>query len=245
MSNQSPQAQEPGRDQGGARLPTVGDTVVVIHRVLAPPGALVQPGAPRDSTIATLLRAPDVVREGDSVRIAYTLTVWSAGRHEVVLPGAIVVGIDGKVDTLADARIGLEVASLLPADTPIESIPPQAARPWVPRADRTELPFLVILPLVAALILLAGWLWRRRGPAIPPPPAVPAPVPDPDRLAGWLVAGEAGLVVDHLLHDPAGLPAGWPAAVAEVRFTPGADSRLAELAREGLARHNAGGGDEG
>jgi hypothetical protein len=173
MSNQSPRTQEHGRDQGGARLPTVGDTVVVIHRVLAPPGALVQPGAPRDSTIATLLRAPDVVREGDSVRIAYTLTVWSAGRHEVVLPGAIVVGIDGKVDTLADARIGLEVASLLPADTPIESIPPQAARPWVPRADRTELPFLVILPLVAALILLAGWLWRRRGPAIPPPPRDP------------------------------------------------------------------------
>lgn len=235
-------AQEPARDQGGARSPLVGDTVLVIHRVLAPPGALVQPRAPGDSLIATLLRAPEVVREGDSVRIAYTLTVWSAGRHEVVLPGAIVIGMDGQVDTLADSRVRLDVTSLLPADIPIETIAPQAARPWVPRADRTELPFLVALPIVALLLLLAGWAWRRRGPVIPPPAAAPPAASDADRLSAWLAAGEAGLVVDHLMQHAAELPGGWQEAVREVRFTPGADARLAELAREGLARHHPGGG---
>lgn len=234
--------QDPGQDQGGARPPTVGDTLLVIQRVLAPPGALVQPRAPDDSMIATLLRAPDVVREGDSVRIAYTLTVWSAGRHEVVLPGAIVIGRDGQVDTLADSRVRLDVSSLLPADTPIETIAPQAARPWVPRADRTALPFLVTLPIVALLLLVAAWAWRRRGPALSPPVASPPATPDADRLGRWLAAGEVGLVVDHLMQPATDLPTGWREAVRELRFMPGADDRLAQLAREGLERHRPLGG---
>ena len=89
------------QDQAPQR-PTVGDTLTVVQRVPAPAGALVQPRLPDDSLVATVLGVPSVQREGDSVRIAYTVTVWAPGRHELRLPGALVLGPDGAVDTLAD-----------------------------------------------------------------------------------------------------------------------------------------------
>lgn len=222
--------------QGGAQRPTVGDTVNVVQRIAAPPGALVQPRAPTDSSLATLLGPPEVSREGDSVRIGYTLSVWSAGRNELVLPGAILIRPDGTVDTLPDARVQLDVASVLPEGARPETVTPQNARPWVPRADRTMLPWLVLLPMVCALLALAAWGWRRRGP-LPPPHAAPG-MPDVSgaRLARWLEAGEAGMVVDHLmprLADRAEADA-WRAAVAAVRFTADSDVALAALARDGL-----------
>jgi hypothetical protein len=215
----------------------VGDTVNVVQRIAAPPGSLVQPRALTDSSLATLLGPPEVAREGDSVRIGYTLSVWAAGRNELVLPGAVVIRPDGTVDTLPDARVQLDVASVLPAGTRPEAVTPQAARPWVPRADRTVLPFLVFLPIVLALLALGAWAWRRRGPIPPPqrPPAVPhVPV---ERLHAWLHAGQAGMVVDHLMPRLADRPEAdaWREAVAAVRFTPGGETALAELARAGMA----------
>ncbi len=225
------------QDQGGAQRPTVGDTINVVQRIAAPPGALVQPRALTDSSLATLLGPPDVSREGDSVRIGYTLSVWAAGRNELVLPGAVVIGTDGRVDTLPDARVQLDVASVLPEGARPEAVTPQAARPWVPRADRTALPFLVLLPIVIALLALAAWAWRRRGP-LPPPVAPPmAPHVSVQRLAAWLDAGEAGVVVDHLMPRLAGRAdaEAWREAVAAVRFTPGGETALAGLARDGIA----------
>lgn len=227
-----------GQEQGGASRPTVGDSIHVVQRIAAAPGALVQPRAPRDSTLATLLGPPEVSREGDSVRISYTLSVWAAGRNELVLPGAVVIRTDGRVDTLPDARVRLDVASVLPEGARPEAVTPQAARPWVPRADRTILPLLVLVPITLALCALGAWAWRRRGPI--PPPTLPSVVPEVPvaRLAAWLEAGEAGLVVDHLmprLTGRAGTEA-WRAAVDEVRFTAGSEGALAALAREGLAR---------
>jgi hypothetical protein len=107
----------------------------------------------------------------------------------------------------------------------------------VPRADRTLLPLLVLLPVACALLALAAWAWRRRGPVPPPiaPPAIPhVPV---ERLAAWLDAGEAGLVVDHLAPRVSGHPEGgaWREAVAAVRFTADGESALVALARDGLA----------
>jgi hypothetical protein len=225
------------QDQGGARRPTVGDTVNVVQRIAAPPGALVQPRSPTDSSLATLLGPPEVSREGDSVRIGYTLSVWAAGRSELVLPGAVVIRPDGRVDTMPDARVLLDVASVLPAGARPEAVTPQAARPWVPRADRTLLPALILLPIVCVFLALGAWAWRRRGP-IPPPIAPPegARVPA-ERLAAWLTAGEAGLVVDHLMPRLAGRAEAdvWREAVAAVRFTAGGEAALADLARDGIA----------
>lgn len=233
------------QDQGRARRPTVGDTVNVVQRIAAPPGALVQPRSPSDSSLATLLGPPEVSREGDSVRIGYTLSVWAAGRTELILPGAVVIRPDGRADTLPDARVLLDVASVLPAGARPETVTPQAARPWVPRADRTLLPALVLLPMVCLLLALGAWVWRRRGP-IPPPIPAPAGVRVPaDRLTVWLEAGEAGIVVDHLMPRLAGRPEAdaWREAVTAVRFTAGGEAALADLARDGMALLAAGMGD--
>jgi len=215
---------------------TVGDTTTVVYRVMVPPGALVQPRAPTDTTIATLLGSPMVTREGDSVRVAFTVTLWAPGRHTLVLPGAIVVRTDGRIDTLPDSRVSIDVASVLPSDRPVATVTPKQARPWVARADRTLLPWAVAGAVLLVVVAAAIWHWRRRGPA--PAVAAPRELPrvDTERLAAWIAAGEARLAVQHLeaaLRDRAAA-ADWVERAAAVRFAPESGPELAALADEGL-----------
>lgn len=221
--------------QGRGRT-TVGDTTTVVYRVLVPPGALVQPRAPTDTTIATLLGSPVVTREGDSVRVAFTVTLWAPGRHTLVLPGAIVVRSDGRIDTLPDSRVLIDVASVLPPGRAVATVTPKQARPWVARADRTLLPWAVAGVLLLLVTAAAIWHWRRRGPmpAVLSPHASPSA--DADRLAAWIAAGEARLVVQHLEVALRGRQksAEWIERAAAVRFAPEAGAELAALADEGL-----------
>jgi hypothetical protein len=223
------------RQQQAARF-TVGDTTTIVHRVSVPQGALVQPRGPADTTIATLLGLPRVSREGDSVRIAYTVTLWAPGPQTVVLPGAIVARLDGRIDTLPDARVAVQVGSLLPTDRPAAQVAPRQARPWVPRADRTFLPWGVAAILLTLLALVGWWHWRRRGPQPPrvAPPA--APGTDLALLRRWVALGETRLAVQHLEPLLAAHPqaAAWQEQVAEVRFAPTDEERLRALADEGL-----------
>lgn len=217
--------------------PRVGDTVTVVQRVAAPGGAVVQARGPTDSAIATLWRSPVLSREGDSVRIATTLTMWAPGRSTVVLPGAIVVHPDGRVDTMPDARVTVDVASVLPRGRSLAQVVPREARPWVPRGERTASPFLLLVPVLVGT-LVALWWARRRGPAPETPAAAPRVEATREQLQRWLAAGEAGVVVTHLR---ARLPEDettttWWAAVEAVRFQPDADARLNALATEGLTR---------
>lgn len=215
---------------------SVGDTFTVVHRVAVAPGSVVQPRAPVDTSLVTLLGVPTVTREGDSVRIGYSIAVWAPGRNELVIPGVIVVSPAGRIDTLPDARLALDVASVLPRDQAVAKIPPRAARPWVERGDVTWLPFVVLLPLALAVGGVAWWWRRRRGP-VPPahPPRVPG-LPDATRLQAWLDAGEVRLVLDHLEHALAGQAsaAEWHADVARVRFAPSHGGELVALCRAGL-----------
>lgn len=220
--------------QGG---PTVGDTLTVVHRVSAPFGALVQPRELTDSLIATLVGVPRVEREGDSVRIAYTIAVWSPGAHQLTIPGALVIIPGGTVDTLPDASVQLNVSSVLPESAKPDTLTPQQARPWIPRAERTATPFLVLIPLLVVFGVVAWW-WRRRGPT-----EGPATIPAESRaeklarLSHWLEAGEVILVIDHLGQLVPGTDQGmaWREAVAEVRFAGTAEARLRTLADEGIA----------
>jgi hypothetical protein len=227
------------RQQPQSAAPTVGDTLTVVHRVSVPAGALVQPRAPTDSLIATLVGAPVVQREGDSVRIAYTLAVWTPGRHELHLPGAVVLIPGGAVDTLPDATVPLQVASVLPVRVAAESLTPRALRPWIPQTERSAWPFVALLVPVLMLLGAVAWWYRRPGPWLPPSVS---PAPDQGdtvrrRLAGWLAAGEVELTIDHLtpLIDPTGAGEAWHAAVAEARFATGTRPRLVDLAAEGIA----------
>ena len=216
---------------------TVGDTFTVVHRVAVAPGSVVQPRPPADSSIATLMGAPTVSREGDSVRIAYAVAVWAPGRNELVLPGAIVVGVDGRIDTLPDARIMLDIASVLPDGQPIATVAPRAARPWVERNERSLLPLLVMLPIAAVLVFALHWQRRRRGPVPPPTPLPIAPATDTIRLAAWLDAGEVRIVADHLEHalTDVAAAAAWRERLRAVRFAPVDGAGLDALCREGLA----------
>lgn len=215
---------------------TVGDTFTVVHRVAVAPGSVVQPRPPVDSSIATLMGAATVSREGDSVRIAYTVAVWAPGRNELVLPGAIVVGVDGRIDTLPDARILLDIASVLPDGQPIATVAPRAARPWVERNERSFLPLMVLLPIAAVLVIALQWQRRRRGPVPPPRPPTTAPPTDTIRLVAWLDAGEVRIVADHLEHalTPVPAAAAWRERLAAVRFAPDEGAGLGALCREGL-----------
>jgi hypothetical protein len=215
---------------------TVGDTTTVVYRVMVPPGALVQPRAPTDSTVATLLGSPMVTREGDSVRVAFTVTLWAPGRHTLVLPGAIVVRTDGRIDTLPDARVLIDVASVLPSDRPVATVTPKQARPWVARADRTLIPWAVAGVVLLVVAAAAIWHWRRRGPVPAVSPLREAPRLETDRVAAWIAAGEARLAVQHLeaaLRDRAAAAA-WVERASAVRFAPESGPELAALAEEGL-----------
>jgi hypothetical protein len=221
------------------RRPTVGDTVTIVRRIVARPGTVIDARAPIDSAVATLVAPPVLSREGDSVQIAYTVAVWSAGQNDLVLPGAVLVDPRGHVDTLPDAHVPLDVATLLPAAKAANTIAPQAARPWLPRADRSILPFAFLLPAALLISVMLQWQWRRRGPAMAPPAARPLPLPLNDvRINAWIAAGEARLALEHLAHaarDRADL-ADWQQRVAEARFAPVDDATMVALVREAWER---------
>lgn len=215
---------------------TVGDTFTVVHRVAVLPGSVVQPRPPADSSIATLMGAAQMSREGDSVRIAYTVAVWSPGRSELVLPGAIVVGANGTIDTLPDARIMLDIASVLPVGQPIATVDPRAARPWVERTERSLLPVIVLLPIALVVVAALHWQRRRRGPVPPPAEAITTPPTEATRLMAWLDAGEVQIVADHLESALAdvGDAAAWREKLEAVRFAPADEAGLDALCRDGL-----------
>jgi hypothetical protein len=183
-----------------------------------------------------------VSREGDSVRIAYTMAVWAPGRHELVIPGAITVAGDGTVDTLADATVRYEVASVLPPRVAAESVSPQSAQPWVERQEPSGWPFLVLLlPVLLVLAAVALW-WRRRGAVSRPAETVPVDSGGVrERLERWQRSGESALAIDHLLgvlpDDSA--TAAWRERVDAIRFDPSARSRLDTLVVEGLQLYDA------
>lgn len=217
---------------------TVGDTFTVVQRVRTVPGAVVQPRTLTDSSLVTLMSPPTLTREGGDVTIAYHVAVWQAGTNELVLPGPVVVTPDGVVDTMPDGHVLLQVASLLPAGKALTAIAPKAARPVVPRGDRTVIPFFVLLGILVATLAVVRWWFRRRGPA----PLTPAPLPvtpiDAEQLERWLAAGEAQLALRHIDALVGDRPemAEWSARSAASRYAVGADATLAALAREGWER---------
>jgi hypothetical protein len=218
-------------------MPTVGDTVTVVQRITAPLGAVITAPAPADSTIATMVAPPVVTRDGDSVRIAYTLAVWAPGHSDLLLPGAVVVDLHGKVDTLAATHVPLDVRTVLPAARTSSGIPAKASRPWLEREERSDLPFAVLVPLALVLAAVVQWWWRRRGSSRTTVSSITLPPPvDLQRLAAWIDAGESRMVLDHvarLLPDNTAAAA-WRARMQALRFSAGDDADVIALARAGL-----------
>lgn len=172
--------------QGGT--PTVGDTIWVLRTVVVPAGRTLRPADWRPEDPVELLGPPRVVERGDSTEIAYPVVVWRAGTHEAEMPGPLLLGVGGGVDSLAPQRITLQVASVLPQVPPDSILAPQPRADFVPRGTLSILPALFALVAAALTLAPLHWWWRRRGPAVSPGPSASAKREVP--LERWADAGE-------------------------------------------------------
>jgi hypothetical protein len=169
-------------------LPTVGDTVWVGRTVRVPAGYTVRAGDWEPADPFQLLGRPRVLVSGDSASITYPLVVWRPGRHVVELPGALLLGPGGTVDSLAGQQTSVEVRSVLPpADT---ALSPQPSAALVERHVVTLVPMLGLWAMTIVLLLPLHLWWHRRG----KPNRTSAPAPRPEGLEAplsrWADAGE-------------------------------------------------------
>jgi len=172
--------------QGGG--PTVGDTVWLSRSVGLPPGHVVRAADWDPTDPVELLGRPRVIITGDSAQISYPVVVWRPGPQVIELPGPLLLGPGGTVDSLAGERVRLTVRSVLPAVPRDSVLPPQPRASLVPRREVSLVPLVLLWSLVLAFLIPLHLWWRRRGKPMPPI-ALPSQLPDPP-LARWADAGE-------------------------------------------------------
>jgi hypothetical protein len=179
-----------GAQQGD---PTVGDTIWLTRTVLVPAGRTLRPADWTPPDPVELLGPPQVSLRGDSAEVSYPVVVWRTGSDTVELPGPILLGSNGSVDSLPGQSITLHIKSVLPVVPPDSTLAPQPRADFVPRRTVSVLPLLV-LGLIAGLLLAPlHWWWRRRGKerqvfSLPPPRGGEPP------LERWADAGESRAV---------------------------------------------------
>jgi hypothetical protein len=248
--------------QGSA--PTVGDTVWLSRAVALPSGHVVRAADWEPADPVELLGRPRVVISGDSARISYPVVIWRPGAQTIELPGPLLLGPGGTVDSLAGHTVRLTVRSVLPVVPRDSILPPQPRASLVPRRALSLVPLGVLWSLaLAALIPLHLW-WRRRGPPMPAV-RVPTDIADPP-LDRWADAGEyravanvaairlrstvarqvtgahAGLDTERLLAELAAVRPHWPLAelatvlrkLDDVRFGTSGSPDALELSRSTL-----------
>ena len=170
--------------------PTVGDTIWLRRTVRVAAGYTVRAAQWEPAEPVQLLARARVRVTGDSAEVAYPVVVWQPGRHLVELPGPLLLGPGGTVDSLGPDRVRLDVRSVLPPVPPDSVLSPQPRAALVGRKAVSPLP-LALLWLTSVVLLLPLHLWwRRRGkptrgaPVTIPPEALQPP------LARWADAGE-------------------------------------------------------
>jgi hypothetical protein len=167
-----------------APAPTVGDTVWLSRIVALPPGHVVRAADWEPADPIEVLGHPRVVVTGDSAEIAYPVVVWQPGQLIIELPGPLLLGPGGTVDSLAGEKVRLDVRSVLPPVRGDSAIAPQPQAGLVVRREVSLVPLLLLWGVaLAALIPLHLW-WRRRGKPIRIAPSGPVfPEPPLDRWA--------------------------------------------------------------
>jgi hypothetical protein len=168
--------------------PTVGDTIWLTRTIAVPSGNVVRPSDWDPADPVELLGRPRVIMTGDSARISYPVVIWSPGVQLIEMPGPLLLGPGGRVDSLAGQQVRVAVKSVLPPGVPDSVIPPQPRAALIFRPERSIAP-LAVLWLIGLLLLLPLHIWwRRRGkPISPVPPRIePAEVP----VARWADNGE-------------------------------------------------------
>jgi hypothetical protein len=174
--------------------PTVGDTIWVSQTVAVRSGYTVRASDWEPVDPIELLGRARVVSAGDSARITYPVVIWKPGQHVVELPGPLLLGPGGTVDSLPGKRVTVDVRSVLPAVPRDSVLLPQPPANLVDRVESSPLPLLVLWAGAIVLLLPVHLWWRKRGkPAPPTPITVPRAAHEPP-LARWADAGESRAV---------------------------------------------------
>jgi hypothetical protein len=248
--------------------PTVGDTVWLGRTVAVPAGHVVRPSDWDPADPVELLGRPRVVMTGDSARISYPAVIWSPGPQLIEVPGPLLLGPGGRVDSLPAQQVRVTVGSVLPPAVPDSVIPPQPRAGLVPRQETSIVP-LMLLELLALLLLapLHIW-WRRRGKAMPMAPR-PVELPEPAlerwaddgeyravanvaavrlraALAQRVTAAHSGLDTERLLAELAAARPDWPLAelgdllraLDDARFSDAGSVEALELSQSTIAMRN-------
>jgi len=172
------------------RAPSVGDTVWLSRTVRVPAGHVVRAAEWEPSDPVELLGRGRVVLTGDSAEISYPVVLWRPGQHTIELPGPLLLGPGGTVDSLAGQRVSVEVRSILPPVPPDSVLAPQPRANIVYRRVVSLVPMVLLWLASLALLLPVHLWWRRRGkPARTAPPALRPDALEPP-LARWADAGE-------------------------------------------------------
>jgi hypothetical protein len=244
--------------------PTVGDTVWLSRTVGLPPGHVVRAADWDPADPIELLGRPRVVVTGDSAEIAYPVVIWQPGPQLIELPGPLLLGPGGTVDSLSGERVRLEVKSVLPA-VPRDSLAPQPRAGLVNRLEVTPMPLAMLWAAALVFLIPLHLWWRRRGKPLRAAAATPD-LPEPP-LARWADAGEfravanvaasrlrsavaqrvasahSGLDTERLLAEVAAARPNWPLeelaelllALDNARFGLTTSSDALELSRSTLA----------
>ena len=168
--------------------PTVGDTIWLTRSVAVPSGYVVRASDWDPADPVELLGRPRVVITGDSARISYPTVIWTPGPQQVELPGPLLLGPGGKVDSLPEQTLRITVRSVLPPGIPDSLIPPQPRATLVTRRDTSPVPLIVLWLLALAVLVPVHLWWRRRGKPVPAALLVPE-LPEPP-LERWADDGE-------------------------------------------------------
>jgi hypothetical protein len=245
--------------------PTVGDTVWLSRTIAVPPGYVVRAADWDPADPIELLGRPLVVVAGDSARITYPVVVWQPGAQLIELPGPLLLGPGGTVDSLKGQQVRLEVKSVLPSTTPVSALSPQPRAGIVAIRTLSLAPLVILWVMSLALLLPLHLWWRRRGkPAQAPAPNPPAAEPPLDRwaddgeyravanisavrlrsaVAQRVAAAHPGLDTERLLSDLAAVRPDWPLAelgdilrgLDEARFGVAPASDALALSRSSVA----------
>ena len=171
----------------------MGDTIWVGRTVAVPPGATLRAADWDAPDPIERLGPPRVSPRGDSADVSYPIVVWRAGPLAIDLPGPLLLGAGGRVDSLPPQTVQVTIASVLPQVPPDSTLAPQPRADYVPRTSATLVPLLVLLLVAAALLAPLHWWWRRRG-TPRPRPALPSGDGDDAPLERWADAGESRAV---------------------------------------------------